>query len=100
MKQITFLLVITSFLLGTRGCNSTEVKQQPNIIFIYADDWGYEDLSSHGSTFCKTPNLDNMATEGMDFQNFSVCNPVCSPSRTAIITGNFPARHSVHVLVL
>lgn len=70
--------------------------EKPNIIFIYADDWGYEDLSSHGSTFCKTPNIDKMAIEGMDFQNFSVCNPVCSPSRTAIITGHFPARHSVH----
>jgi len=71
-------------------------QTKPNIVFIYADDWGYEDLSCHGSTFCKTPNLDKMAEEGMDFQNFSVCNPVCSPSRTAIMTGHFPARHSVH----
>ena len=37
-----------------------------------------------------------MADEGIDFQNFAVCNPVCSPSRTAIMTGHFPARHSVH----
>ncbi|WP_149277188.1 sulfatase-like hydrolase/transferase [Pareuzebyella sediminis] len=68
----------------------------PNIIFIYADDWGYGDLGIHGSTFCETPNLDKMASEGIDFQNFSVVNPVCSPSRVGVMTGQFPARHSVH----
>ncbi|TRX59213.1 sulfatase-like hydrolase/transferase [Fulvivirga sp. M361] len=73
-----------------------ETTGKPNIIFIYADDWGYEDLGSHGSTFCKTPNLDKMVKEGVDFQNFTVSNPVCSPSRTAVMTGHFPARHSVH----
>lgn len=70
--------------------------EKPNIIFIFADDWGYGDLGIHGSTFCKTPRLDQMAAEGIDFQNFTVNHPVCSPSRTAVMTGQFPARHSVH----
>ena len=70
--------------------------KQPNIIFIFADDWGYGDLGIHGSTFCKTPNLDKMASEGIDFQNFTVTSPVCSPSRASVMTGHFPARHSVH----
>ena len=69
---------------------------QPNIIFIFADDWGYGDLGIHGSSFCKTPRLDRMAEEGIDFQNFTVNHPVCSPSRAAVMTGQFPARHSVH----
>ncbi|MBD0400603.1 sulfatase-like hydrolase/transferase [Flammeovirga sp. EKP202] len=69
---------------------------RPNIIFVYADDWGFGDLSSQGSSFCKTPNLDQMAAEGIAFKNFSVVNPVCSPSRTSIMTGHFPARHFVH----
>ena len=73
---------------------SSSVK--PNIIFIFADDWGYGDLGIHGSTFCETPRLDRMAAEGTDFQNFTVNHPVCSPSRTAVMTGHFPARHSVH----
>jgi len=77
-------------------CASSVFARQPNIIFIYADDWGYGDLGCHGSTFCKTPVLDKMVDEGIDFQNFSVSNPVCSPSRTAVMTGQFPARHSVH----
>jgi len=68
----------------------------PNIIFIFADDWGYGDLGIHGSPFCRTPNLDRMAAEGIDFRNFTVNSPVCSPSRTAVMTGQFPARHCVH----
>ena len=71
-------------------------SEKPNLIFIFADDWGYGDLGIHGSTFCKTPRLDKMAAEGTDFQDFTVNSPVCSPSRVSAITGQFPARHSVH----
>ena len=88
-------LLVTACNVTSKGKKSP-VNDKPNIVFIYSDDWGYEDLGIHGSTFCKTPNLDKMADQGMDFQNFSVCNPVCSPSRTAIMTGHFPARHSIH----
>jgi N-acetylgalactosamine-6-sulfatase len=70
--------------------------QKPNIIFIYADDWGWGDLSCHGSTWLKTPNLDKLASQGTDFQQFNVLNPVCSPSRAAVMTGLYPARLSVH----
>ncbi|MCB1278666.1 sulfatase-like hydrolase/transferase [Prosthecobacter sp.] len=68
----------------------------PNILFIYADDWGWGDLACHGHPHLKTPHLDRLAKEGTDFQQFVVCNPVCSPSRTAIVTGQYPARHLVH----
>jgi len=74
----------------------TAKGRRPNIIFIFADDWGYGDLGIHGNTFSKTPNLDRMAKEGIDFQQFTVNNPVCSPSRTAVMTGQFPARHCIH----
>jgi len=69
---------------------------KPNILFIYADDWGWGDLSSHGNTWLSTPNLDRLATQGTEFYQFNVNNPVCSPSRTAAITGQYPARYSVH----
>ncbi|EMI57466.1 sulfatase-like hydrolase/transferase [Rhodopirellula sallentina] len=69
---------------------------RPNIVFIFADDWGYGDLSCHGSSFCLTPNLDQMAAEGIDFTNFTVNSPVCSPSRVAVMTGQFPARQCIH----
>lgn len=70
--------------------------QRSNIVFIYADDWGFGDLACHGHPHLKTPNLDRLAREGTDFHQFTVCNPVCSPSRTAIVTGQYPTRHGVH----
>lgn len=69
---------------------------RPNIVLIYADDWGWGDLSCHGHPWLKTPHLDRLASEGIDFQQFNVLNPVCSPSRTALMTGQYPARFSIH----
>lgn len=84
---------ITSSIASLHAADST---LKPNIVFIYADDWGWGDISCHGHPWLKTPNIDRLASEGTDFQQFNVLNPVCSPSRTAAITGMFPARFSVH----
>jgi arylsulfatase A-like enzyme len=75
---------------------AAESPRRPNIVFIFADDWGWGDLSCHGSTWLETPNLDRLAGQGIDFQQFNVLNPVCSPSRTAVMTGRYPSRYSVH----
>ena len=95
-----FLPVITALaglLLATAPESSAaESARRPNIVFIYADDWGWGDLSIHGSTWLKTPHIDQLAREGIDFGQFNVLNPVCSPSRTAAMTGQYPARYSVH----
>lgn len=69
---------------------------RPNIVFIFADDWGWGDLGCHGHPWLKTPNLDRLAAEGLDFHQFNVLNPVCSPSRTAATTGRYPARYCIH----
>jgi arylsulfatase A-like enzyme len=63
---------------------------------IFADDWGWGDLSCHDHPWLKTPNLDRLAREGTNFQQFNVLNPVCSPSRAALMTGHYPARYSIH----
>ncbi|MCH2388209.1 MAG: sulfatase-like hydrolase/transferase [Opitutales bacterium] len=68
---------------------------RPNILFIFADDWGWGDLSCHGHPYVKTPNIDRLAAEGTDFHRFSVASGVCSPSRTAVMTGHFPARYNI-----
>jgi len=78
-----------------KGAKSGTITR-PNIVFIFADDWGWGDLTSHGSKWVKTPNLDRLAREGTDFYQFNVLNPVCSPSRTAAMTGQYPARWCVH----
>lgn len=69
--------------------------QKPNIVFIFSDDWGWGDLSCHGHPYIKTPNIDRIAKEGTDFQRFTVASGVCSPSRAAVMTGQFPARYSI-----
>lgn len=84
-------------LLGLTGRTFAQgPAKKPNIVFIFADDWGWGDLSCHGNGWLKTPNLDRLASEGVDFQQFNVLNPVCSPSRAAVMTGHFPARYGIH----
>lgn len=70
-------------------------EERPNIIFIFADDWGWGDLSCHSHPFIKTPNIDRLAKEGTDFYRFTVASGVCSPSRTAVMTGHFPGRYNI-----
>ena len=74
---------------------SGAASSKPNIVFIFADDWGWGDLSCHGHPYVKTPNIDRLANEGTDFHRFSVASGVCSPSRTAVMTGHFPARYCI-----
>ena len=69
--------------------------EKPNILFIFADDWGWGDLSCHGHPYVKTPHIDRLASEGTDFHRFTVASGVCSPSRTAVMTGHFPARYNI-----
>ncbi len=94
MKKNALLLVLC-LLLPSRG-ELTAAEAKPNIVFIFADDWGWGDLSCHGHPWIETPHLDRLAREGTDFQQFNVLNPVCSPSRTAVMTGHYPARYAIH----
>jgi arylsulfatase A-like enzyme len=67
----------------------------PNIIFILADDLGPGDIGCYGGTLVGTPNIDQLAKEGTRFDPYYVASPVCSPSRCALITGQFPARWQI-----
>ena len=66
----------------------------PNIVMILCDDLGYGDLGCYGSRIA-TPNLDHLAAEGVRFTNFNSADPVCSPSRSALLTGRYPTRVGV-----
>jgi arylsulfatase A-like enzyme len=72
-----------------------EAKKRPNVLFILADDLGVHDLSSTGSTYYETPNIDRIASEGMVFEQGYAASRVCSPSRASIMTGKFTARHGI-----
>ncbi|MGQ1784883.1 sulfatase [Saccharicrinis sp. GN24d3] len=65
------------------------------MLFIVADDLGYHDLSCMGSTYYETPNIDQIAGEGMVFTDGYAACQVCSPSRASLISGKFPARHGI-----
>ncbi len=77
------------------AATSFAAAEKPNILFIFADDWGWGDLGCHGHPYVKTPNIDRLAREGTDFHRFTVASGVCSPSRTAVMTGHFPARYNI-----
>ena len=78
--------------IGSRFCGAAEPS--PNLVFILCDDLGYGDLGCYGSRI-RTPNLDRMAAEGVRFTNFCSADPVCSPSRAALLTGRYPTRVGV-----
>jgi arylsulfatase len=67
---------------------------RPNVVVIYCDDLGYGDLSCYGSPI-RTPNIDRLAASGIRFTHFYSGNPVCSPSRAALLTGRYPVRAGV-----
>ena len=73
-------------------------SQKPNIIYIMTDDMGYGDLSGYGRKEYKTPNLDKLATQGIKFTNAYAAAPLCTPSRTAFMTGRYPARTPVGLM--
>jgi arylsulfatase A-like enzyme len=91
----SMLIVILFGLLALQGCNQNKQKEAPNILFILADDFGYHDMSSMGSAFYETPNLDQLAGRSMIFTDGYAACQVCSPSRASIMTGKFPARHGI-----
>jgi uncharacterized sulfatase len=97
MKKASLVISILSILCGlgvTRPAKGTESQsaKKPNVLFVLIDDMGYADLSCFGGQRVKTPVIDQLAKEGMRFTHFYVNSPICSPSRVALTTGQFPNR--------
>jgi len=69
---------------------------KPNIVFVLIDDMGWGDFSCFGNTEAKTPNIDRLAAEGLRFKQFYVNSPICSPSRCAFVTGQYPQRWRIN----
>lgn len=93
-KWIAFfilLLVASSSIGQIQGRQAT-----PNIVFIFADDLGYSDLSCFGAGGIHTPNIDRIAAEGIKFTDFYSASSVCSPSRAGLLTGRYPQRMGIN----
>ncbi len=89
-KNILLILLFSVFF----SCKNQEQekKQKPNIIYIIADDLGYAELGCYGQQKIETPNIDNLAKNGIRFTQFYSGSPVCAPSRCMLLTG----KHSGH----
>jgi arylsulfatase A-like enzyme len=94
--SIIQLLAICTIL----GCNPdsrySSGSDRPDILIIFIDDMGYADPSCFGNPAISTPNIDGIARRGLKFTNFYVNSPICSPSRTALMTGQYPMRYKIH----
>ena len=95
-RRLTILLLLFSILssaaAGEAAQKAGPKPRRPNVILVVVDDLGYADLSSYGNRRVRTENIDRLAAEGIRFSQFYVNSPICSPSRVALTTGQYPAR--------
>ena len=91
MKKLSILAV----LLCIFCCSSQAIATSPNMIMVFIDDMGWGDFSCFGNTEVRTPNVDRLAAEGIRFSQFYVNSPICSPSRCALATGQYPQRWKI-----
>ncbi|MGB0259683.1 MAG: sulfatase-like hydrolase/transferase, partial [Coraliomargarita sp.] len=90
MLQIKYIMFCV--LLGGVTLNALAGERPPNILFIVADDLGWADTNSYGSTFHETPNISRLERDGMMLKNFHSTSPVCSPARASLMTGLYAER--------
>jgi len=83
--------IAAAVLLGAAGCGtpSRPADRPPNVVLILVDDLRWDDLGIEGHPFAETPNIDQLAREGVRFRNAFATTPLCSPSRAAILTGQY-----------
>ena len=90
-KAILVWLVLVGGVTG-RECRGAGQDQRPNIVVVFIDDLGWGDFSCFGNREAATPEIDRLAAEGLRFEQFYVNAPICSPSRCALTTGQYPQR--------
>ena len=90
MKNITFALFFLTFFTL-----SGQWENPPNFVVVFCDDLGYGDIGSFGHPIIQTPNIDRMAVAGQKWTQFYVADPVCTPSRAALLTGRYPIRNGM-----
>src|SRR3569623_206110 len=71
-----------------------EASPRPNVVLVMSDDQGFGDLGAHGNPKLKTPSLNRFATQSVELEHFYVC-PVCSPTRSSLMTGRYNYRTGV-----
>lgn len=97
MKKILTLTLLTLCCAALPlPCFAQSNKRPQNFVVIFCDDLGYGDLGSFGNPTIRTPNLDRMAAEGQRWTSFYSADSVCTPSRSALLTGRLPIRTGMY----
>lgn len=99
MYRVLSLLIIIAFFSCNeikKSPNKEEAPKPPNIVLIFTDDQGYRDVGVFGADDIATPNLDQMAADGIKLTSFYSAQAVCSASRAGILTGSYPNRIGIH----
>ena len=97
MKQLLLPLLLIALISCKQGSTKqAEEKRPPNVVIIFTDDQGYADVGVFGAKGFRTPNLDQMAADGVTFTNYYAAQAVCSASRAALLTGCYPNRIGIH----
>lgn len=91
LNKIKFILIFCMILMSYVGFSQTK-EQTPNIVLVLMDDLGYGDLSCYGALDFRTPNIDQIALDGIRFTNYLTPQAVCSASRAALLTGCYANR--------
>jgi len=93
MNRSLLRLALLLTLIGLLGGQARAAdSRRPNIVMVFIDDLGWGDFSCFGNPDAKTPHIDRLAAEGLRYSQFYVNSPICSPSRTALTTGQYPQR--------
>lgn len=96
LGRVALLLLAALWMTATGTARRASAAEgRPNLLVVLVDDLGYGDFSCYGNTRTKTANIDRLAQEGLRFTQFYVNSPICSPSRCALITGQYPARWKI-----
>jgi arylsulfatase A-like enzyme len=103
MKNIIFTFILSCVFITACSYEKNNEKNnenlKPNIVLIYFDDLGYGDVGAYGSKAIKTPNIDNLANNGIRFTKGYSSSSTCTPSRYALLTGTYPWRNkNAHIL--
>ncbi|HEV8132031.1 MAG TPA: sulfatase [Acidobacteriota bacterium] len=92
---VAIFLAMWMSLYAARSIQTAKQPARPNIVFILTDDQRWDAMSLAGHPFVKTPNIDRIGKEGVQFRNFFVSIPLCSPSRGSFLTGQYAHKHGV-----
>ncbi|MDE3742692.1 sulfatase family protein [Maribacter polysaccharolyticus] len=88
--SLTVKLIVCLFFISSTL--KIQAQDKPNVVYILVDDLGYGDIGAYGATKVKTPNIDKLASEGKIFTDAHSASAVCTPSRYALLTGQYPIR--------